>query len=138
MKTYKGWEIIKMISEGKFKDGTIIKSNDGNEYIVGKTLGGTQCLCRKQEIRVVENSFLTNPNRTFSIKRKTYNSLEAMKMIFEGKKMTNSYLEEDEEFKHAYYYKGTNGKLAFTHRYTFGICEPEISAEWYEVEETQC
>ena len=137
MKTYKGWEIIKMISEGKFKDGTIIKSDDGNEYIVEETLGGTQCLCRKQEIRVVENSFLTNPNRTFSIKRKTYNFLEAMKMIFEGKKMTNSWLEEN-RCADSYYYKRSNGELGFTLHYNFGMYENELNADWYEFEEEQC
>lgn len=85
-KTYKGWEIAKMISEGELKDGTVINS-EGSKFTV---LHG--CLTdgvRQNYSQYFEsgNSFLTSTRRTFSIERKTHSFAEAFKAYEEGKEI---------------------------------------------------
>lgn len=114
-KTYKGWEIAKMISEGELKDRTILNSESSKFTVLhGCLTDGV----RQNYSQYFEsgNSFLTSKRRTFSIERKKYSFAEAFKAYEEGKEI-ESCINSD------WYYK-------------LGECEllvyaKEIKGEWY-------
>lgn len=114
-KTYKGWEIAKMISEGELKDGTVINSEGSNFTVLYGCL--TDGFNEKYSQHLESgNSFLTSTRRTFSIERKKYSFAEAFKAYEEGKEI-ESCINSD------WYYK-------------LGECEllvyaKEIKGEWY-------
>lgn len=62
--------------------------------------------------------------------RKKITFFEAMKLADEGKKVTNSFIDEDR-----FYYK-KDGKLYYNHGYDIEkILAEELKSDWYEVED---
>lgn len=114
-KTYKGWEIAKMISEGELKDGTVINSGGSSFTVLYGCL--TDGFNEKYSQRVESgNSFLTSTRRTFSIQRKKYSFAEAFKAYEEGKEI-ESCTNENRCYK-------LNGRRLC-------VYDDEIKGEWY-------
>lgn len=113
-KTYKGWEIAKMISEGELKDGTVINSEGSNFTVLYGCL--TDGFNEKYSQHLESgNSFLTSTRRTFSIERKKYSFAEAFKAYEEGKEIESCISSE--------HYKLDDIKLL--------VYAEEIKGEWY-------
>ncbi|MDB2088298.1 hypothetical protein PM004_03060 [Clostridium paraputrificum] len=113
-KTYKGWEIAKMISEGELKDGTVINSGGSSFTVLYGCL--TDGFNEKYSQRVESgNSFLTSTRRTFSIQRKKQSFAEAFKAYEEGKEIESCISGER--------YKLDDIKLL--------VYAEEIKGEWY-------
>lgn len=90
IETYKGWEIIKMISEGKLKDGTNLKDDDGDLYTI---LNG--CLVNGIHTKFdsdyeTESSFIIDGEFTI-MERKKYTFTEAFKSYEEGKEIEDKW-----------------------------------------------
>ena len=114
-KTYKGWEIAKMISEGKLKDGTVINSMGSKFTVLHGCLtdGLNQNYSQHLESG---NSFLTSGLRIFSIERKKYSFAEAFKAYEEGKEI-ESCINSDWSYKLG--------------DYELLVYAKEIKGEWY-------
>lgn len=131
-KTYKGWEIAKMISEGELKDGTVINSEGSNFTVLYGCLtdGFNEKFSQHLESG---NSFLTSTRRIFSIERKKYSFAEAFKAYEEGKKIECCYsgqmLKKENEKDYCFdYKKGKYVPLSFDETF-FDITN--IRSEWY-------
>ena len=127
-KTYKGWEIAKMISEGELEDGTVINSMGSKFTVLYGCL--TDGLNQNYSLDLESgNSFLTSEHRIFSIERKKYSFTEAFKAYEEGKEI------ESEFYK--YRYKRICGKdMYFCEAKKEWARNPnftlkEINGEWY-------
>lgn len=131
-KTYKGWEIAKMISEGELKDGTVINSEGSNFTVLYGCL--TDGFNEKYSQHLESgNSFLTSTRRTFSIERKKYSFAEAFKAYEEGKEIESRYggqkLKKENEKDYCFdYEKGKYVPLSFDETF-FDITN--IRSEWY-------
>lgn len=131
-KTYKGWEIAKMISEGELKDGTVINSKGSKFTVLYGCL--TDGLNPNYSQHVESgNSFLTSKYRTFSIERKKYSFTEAFKAYEEGKEIECCYggqiLKKENEKDYCFdYEKGKYVPLSFDETF-FDITN--IRSEWY-------
>lgn len=131
MKEYKGWELIKALSEKKFNEGDIIKvKNSDDSYRITTNILGNYILTYKGTGDAAMIGTFTNQKRVFYKQVKTYNFLQAMDMISKGYKMTNDAITN----KYFYYYndngiiKGSNERINF-------IPNEEIIADWYLWEE---
>lgn len=87
VRTYKGWEIAKMISEGKLEEGTILFSNSSTFTVLRR------CLTRQETEggKEVGNSYLIDRTRTFTIQRKKCSFTDAFKAYEEGKEIESCY-----------------------------------------------
>lgn len=89
-KVYKGWEIIKVISEGKLRGGTKLKDDDGDSYTV---LNG--CLVNGIHTKFdsdyeTESSFIIDGIFTI-MERKKYTFAEAFKVYEQGEEIEDKW-----------------------------------------------
>ena len=90
-KTYKGWEIVKMISEGELKEGTILKDDDDREFTVFNTclLSGTHNEFNSDY--EAESSFLVMGEFKILLSRKKCPFIEAFIAFEDGEEIEDKY-----------------------------------------------
>ena len=133
MKEYKGWQIVKMASEGKLKEGDIFKDEDDN-FIKYKNKNMRYRATDGDYIVEVGFSTLCNEHIYTKI-QKPLTFFEAMAKADEGEKVTNDYLKDKDGDYKSYYFK-YNNKLYYRNIVDdmdaiFPINESEIVSSWY-------
>ena len=79
-KTYKGWEIAKMISDGNLEEGTILTDEHCDKFIIKNN-----CLYYFNPLEEAHCSYLTSGE--YAIERKKYTFTEAFKALDDGKEI---------------------------------------------------
>lgn len=136
-KTFKGWEIMKMIAEGELKNGDIVIEDDGSwAYTVLQN-----CLVDGRNVKEFDsklesgNSNFCNDNHTYIIKksRMKYTFEEAFKAYEEGKEIesceTGARFKIDTCKNDCIFNTEVGYFIPITKGYGFEISE--IRAKWY-------
>ena len=147
MKEYKGWQIVKMLDEKVLKEGeelTVTYGDITKELVVAaNVLAGALYLEEKYSENPAPSSYFAS-NAVFRRKLKPLTFFEAMKMVDEGEKVTNSYVLdgiEKDDLPKGYWYKGSKGILVWHDiedcydRYDVCLLDKELQSNWYIYEE---
>ena len=90
-KTYKGWEIVKMISEGELKEGTILKDDNDDKFTVFNNCLLSGAHNEFNSDYEAESSFLIMGEFTIVDTKKRYPFVEAFIAFEDGEEIEDKY-----------------------------------------------